>query len=104
LNRKTSSARRKSRTPGIYRTFFRRYAVPRQATSRKKRSPTPANDRTREIQHSTPFIEVRIEQTVGPSPLEFKGVKKSYGDLKVINGFSATSIAAKKSGCSAATV
>ncbi len=60
-----------------------------QATSRKKEVERLQTTELAKSNIQRPFIKFELNKPSGRHPLEFKGVKKSYGDLKVINGFSA---------------
>src|SRR5215469_3147773 len=60
-----------------------------QATSRKKEVERLQTTELAKSNIQRPFIKFELNKPSGRHPLEFKGVKKSYGDLKVINGFTA---------------
>src|SRR5262250_3290407 len=60
-----------------------------QATSRKKEVERLQTTELAKSNIQRPFIKFELTKPSGRHPLEFKGVKKSYGALKVINGFTA---------------
>src|SRR5215471_951925 len=60
-----------------------------QATSRKKEVERLQTTELAKSNIQRPYIKFELSKPSGRHPLEFKGVKKSYGDLKVINGFTA---------------
>jgi len=60
-----------------------------QATSRKKEVERLQTTELAKSNIQRPFIKFELTKPSGRHPLEFKGVKKSYGDLRVINGFTA---------------
>jgi ATPase subunit of ABC transporter with duplicated ATPase domains len=60
-----------------------------QATSRKKEVERLQTTELARSNIQRPYIRFDMKKPSGRHPLEFKSVRKSYGDLKVINGFSA---------------
>src|SRR5437762_2771580 len=60
-----------------------------QATSRKKEVERLQTTELARSNIQRPFIKFELTKPSGRHPLEFKSLKKFYGDLKVINGFSA---------------
>ena len=60
-----------------------------QVTSRKKEVERLQTTDLARSNIQRPYHPVRMKRPSGRHPLEFKGVSKSYGDLQVINGFSA---------------
>ncbi len=60
-----------------------------QATSRKKEIERLQTTVLARSNIARPYIRFEMKKPSGRHPLEFKSVKKSYGDLKVIEGFSA---------------
>jgi ATPase subunit of ABC transporter with duplicated ATPase domains len=60
-----------------------------QATSRKKEVERLQTTELARSNIQRPFIKFDLAKPSGRHPLEFKSLKKSYGDLKVINGFAA---------------
>src|SRR5215475_11933527 len=60
-----------------------------QATSRKKEVERLQTTELAKSNIQRPFIKFELNKPSGRHPLEFKSVKKAYGDLKVINGFTA---------------
>src|SRR5215467_3043367 len=60
-----------------------------QATSRKKEVERLQTTELAKSNIQRPFIKFEQNKPSGRHPLEFKSVKKSYGGLKVINGFTA---------------
>src|SRR4051812_17837517 len=60
-----------------------------QVTSRKKEVERLQTSDLAKSNIQRPFIRFQIERPSGRHPLEIKGLKKSYGDLDVIPGFSA---------------
>ena len=60
-----------------------------QATSRKKEVERLQTTELARSNIQRPYIKFDMNKPSGRHPLEFKSVKKSYGDLKVINGFAA---------------
>ncbi len=60
-----------------------------QATSRRKEVERLQTEELKRSNIARPFIKFAIEQPTGKTALEFENVSKSYGDLTVIDGFSA---------------
>jgi ATPase subunit of ABC transporter with duplicated ATPase domains len=60
-----------------------------QATSRKKEVERLQTTELAKSNIQRPYIRFDMKKPSGRHPLEFKSVRKSYGDLKVIQGFSA---------------
>ncbi|HXL22843.1 MAG TPA: ATP-binding cassette domain-containing protein [Candidatus Dormibacteraeota bacterium] len=60
-----------------------------QATSRKKEVERLQTTELARSNIQRPYIRFDMKKPSGRHPLEFKSVRKSYGDLKVINGFTA---------------
>jgi ATPase subunit of ABC transporter with duplicated ATPase domains len=60
-----------------------------QATSRKKEVERLQTTELARSNIQRPYIRFDMKKPSGRHPLEFKSVRKSYGELKVINGFSA---------------
>lgn len=60
-----------------------------QTTSRKKEVQRLQQGQLAKSNIQRPFIRFQIERPSGRTPLEFKGLSKSYGDLKVIENFEA---------------
>jgi ATPase subunit of ABC transporter with duplicated ATPase domains len=60
-----------------------------QATSRKKEVERLQTQELAKSNIQRPFIRFDMKKPSGRHPLEFKTVRKSYGELKVIPGFSA---------------
>jgi len=60
-----------------------------QATSRKKEVERLQTQDLAKSNIQRPYIRFDMKKPSGKHPLEFKSVKKSYGDLKVIQGFTA---------------
>src|SRR6266566_2912733 len=60
-----------------------------QATSRKKEIERLQTTVLARSNIARPYINFVIKKPSGRHPLEFKTLRKSYGDLKVIDGFSA---------------
>ena len=60
-----------------------------QATSRKKEIERLQTTVLARSNIARPYIKFEMKKPSGRHPLEFKTVRKSYGDLKVIDGFSA---------------
>jgi ATPase subunit of ABC transporter with duplicated ATPase domains len=60
-----------------------------QATSRKKEVERLQTTELAKSNIQRPYIRFDMKKPSGKHPLEFKSVRKSYGDLKVIHGFSA---------------
>jgi ATPase subunit of ABC transporter with duplicated ATPase domains len=60
-----------------------------QATSRKKEIERLQTTVLARSNIARPYIRFEMKKPSGRHPLEFKSVKKSYGDLKVIEAFSA---------------
>ena len=60
-----------------------------QATSRKKEVERLQTTELAKSNIQRPYIRFDMKKPSGRHPLEFKAVRKSYGDLKVIQGFSA---------------
>jgi ATPase subunit of ABC transporter with duplicated ATPase domains len=60
-----------------------------QATSRKKEIERLQTTVLARSNIARPYIKFDMKKPSGRHPLEFKTVRKSYGDLKVIDGFSA---------------
>jgi ATPase subunit of ABC transporter with duplicated ATPase domains len=60
-----------------------------QATSRKKEIERLQTTVLAKSNIQRPYIRFEIKKPSGRHPLEFKSLRKSYGDLKVIDGFSA---------------
>jgi ATPase subunit of ABC transporter with duplicated ATPase domains len=61
-----------------------------QATSRKKEVERLQTQELAKSNIQRPFIRFDVKKPSGRHPLEFKSVRKSYGELKVIPGFSAS--------------
>src|SRR5213595_201431 len=59
-----------------------------QATSRKKEVERLQTSELAKSNIQRPYIKFELTKPSGRHPLEFKSLKKFYGDLKVINGFS----------------
>ncbi len=60
-----------------------------QVTSRKKEVERLATNELARSNIQRPFIKFALNRPSGKHPLEFEGVSKAYGDLKVIDGFTA---------------
>ena len=60
-----------------------------QATSRKKEVERLQTTELARSNIQRPYIRFDMKKPSGRHPLEFKSLKKSYGDLKVIQGFTA---------------
>ena len=60
-----------------------------QATSRKKEIERLQTTVLARSNIARPYIKFDMKKPSGRHPLEFKSLRKSYGDLKVIDGFSA---------------
>ena len=60
-----------------------------QATSRKKEIERLQTTVLARSNIARPYIKFDMKKPSGRHPLEFKTIRKSYGDLKVIDGFSA---------------
>ena len=60
-----------------------------QATSRKKEVERLQTQELAKSNIQRPYIRFDMKKPSGRHPLEFKSVRKSYGDLKVIQGFTA---------------
>ena len=60
-----------------------------QATSRKKEVERLQTTELAKSNIQRPYMRFDMKKPSGRHPLEFKSVRKSYGDLKVIQGFSA---------------
>jgi ATPase subunit of ABC transporter with duplicated ATPase domains len=60
-----------------------------QATSRKKEIERLQTTVLAKSNIARPYINFQVKKPSGRHPLEFKSVRKSYGDLKVIDGFTA---------------
>ena len=60
-----------------------------QATSRKKEVERLQTTELAKSNIQRPYIRFDIKKPSGRHPLEFKSVRKSYGELRVIQGFSA---------------
>jgi ATPase subunit of ABC transporter with duplicated ATPase domains len=60
-----------------------------QATSRKKEIERLQTTVLARSNIARPYIKFEMKKPSGRHPLEFKTLRKSYGDLKVIDGFSA---------------
>jgi len=60
-----------------------------QATSRKKEVERLQTTELAKSNIQRPYIRFELKKPSGRHPLEFKSVRKSYGDLKVIQGYSA---------------
>src|SRR6266702_2406964 len=60
-----------------------------QATSRKKEVERLQTTELARSNIQRPYIKFELTKPSGRHPLEFKSLKKFYGDLKVFNGFSA---------------
>src|SRR5215469_2144299 len=60
-----------------------------QATSRKKEVERLQTQELAKSNIQRPYIRFDTKKPSGRHPLEFKSVRKSYGDLKVIQGFTA---------------
>src|SRR5499433_822913 len=60
-----------------------------QATSRKKEVERLQTQELAKSNIQRPFIRFDMKKPSGKHPLEFKSVRKSYGELKVIHGFTA---------------
>jgi ATPase subunit of ABC transporter with duplicated ATPase domains len=61
-----------------------------QATSRKKEVERLQTTELAKSNIQRPYIRFDMKKPSGRHPLEFKAVRKSYGDLKVIPGFTAS--------------
>ena len=61
-----------------------------QATSRKKEVERLQTTELARSNIQRPYIRFDMKKPSGRHPLEFKSVRKSYGDLNVIHGFSAS--------------
>jgi ATPase subunit of ABC transporter with duplicated ATPase domains len=61
-----------------------------QVTSRKKEVERLQTSELAKSNIQRPYIRFDMKRPSGRHPLEFKGLAKSYGDLKVIDGFSAS--------------
>src|SRR5499433_2872031 len=60
-----------------------------QATSRKKEVERLQTQELAKSNIQRPYIRFDVKKPSGKHPLEFKSVRKSYGDLKVVHGFTA---------------
>src|SRR5262249_51519290 len=60
-----------------------------QATSRKKEIERLQTTVLAKSNIQRPYIRFDMKKPSGRHPLEFKTLRKSYGELKVVNGFSA---------------
>src|SRR5882672_5439561 len=60
-----------------------------QVTSRKKEVERLATSDLARSNIQRPFIKFALNLPSGRHPLEFEGISKSYGDLKVVSNFSA---------------
>src|SRR5215470_5108972 len=60
-----------------------------QATSRKKEIERLQTTVLAKSNIQRPYIRFDVKKPSGRHPLEFKSVRKSYGDLKVVHGFTA---------------
>ena len=60
-----------------------------QATSRKKEVERLQTQELAKSNIQRPYIRFDVKKPSGKHPLEFKSVRKSYGDLQVIRGFTA---------------
>src|SRR5262249_36188010 len=60
-----------------------------QATSRKKEVERLQTQELAKSNIQRPYIRFDMKKPSGKHPLEFKSVRKSYGELKVIHGFTA---------------
>src|SRR5499425_1766161 len=60
-----------------------------QATSRKKEVERLATTELARSNIQRPYIRFQMKKASGRHPLEFKSLRKSYGELKVIQGFTA---------------
>ena len=70
----------------LHRPLLRRHAVD-QVQCRKKEIERLQTTRTGALEHRSARYPLRQKRPSGKHVLEFEGVNKSYGDLKVINGF-----------------
>jgi ATPase subunit of ABC transporter with duplicated ATPase domains len=61
-----------------------------QVTSRKKEVERLQTSELAKSNIQRPYIRFDMKRPSGRHPLEFKGIDKSYGDLKVIEGFTAS--------------
>src|SRR5438874_10793593 len=61
-----------------------------QVTSRRKEVERLQTSELAKSNIQRPYIRFDMKRPSGRHPLEFKGLAKSYGDLKVIDGFSAS--------------
>jgi ATPase subunit of ABC transporter with duplicated ATPase domains len=61
-----------------------------QVTSRKKEVERLQTSELARSNIQRPYIKFESKRPSGRHPLEFKGLSKSYGDLKVIDGFTAS--------------
>jgi len=61
-----------------------------QVTSRKKEVERLQTSELARSNIARPYIRFQMKQPSGRHPLEFKGLAKSYGDLKVIRNFTAS--------------
>lgn len=61
-----------------------------QVTSRKKEVERLATSDLARSNIQRPFIKFALNRPSGKHPLEFEGLSKAYGDLKVIDGFKAS--------------
>src|SRR5260370_9278840 len=67
-----------------------------QVTSRKKDVEGRATSDLARSNIQRPFIRIEMKRPSGKHVLDFKGLSKSYDDLKVIDNFSATVIRGEK--------
>ena len=72
--------------------FIARFAAGTRSTqvnSRRKEVERLQSDDLKRSNIARPYISFRFEQPTGKTALEFDGISKSFGDLKVIDNFSA---------------
>jgi ATPase subunit of ABC transporter with duplicated ATPase domains len=72
--------------------FIARFAAGTRSTqvnSRRKEVERLQSDDLKRSNIARPFLKFAFEQPTGKTALEFEGVSKSFGDLKVIDNFSA---------------